>query len=178
MSKNVITKVNLSIEHRPDSQDHLVVLQASQGEQAILTSFTYQHFGEFSQKLLEQGFLQLAEVIANPPEIDLPPEPEPPAMDATKSSAKVVAGPYHLEQGGKRRKVTMFDPFDIQETYMKNKDLRFETLAEAKTVALALVDNDQQAIRVLGKGKKEAAVINMTRDEILSDEEVITDADD
>ena len=177
MSENVITKVSLSIEHRPDSQDHLVILQASQGEQAILTRFTYQHFGEFSQKLLEQGFLQLAELVANPPDIDLPPDPEPTASRASKS-AKVPSGPFQLEQGGKRRKVVMFDPFDIQEKYMKNKDLRFETLAEAKEVAQALVDNDQQAIRILGKGKKEALVINVASDDSLNDDEEVTEIED
>lgn len=164
-NKNIITKVSMTIEHQADGQGNIVTLHASQGEQAILTSFNYQNYDEFCQQLLQQGFIQLAQVVANPPEIDLAPEPEITASPATK----VASGPFQLEQGGKRRKVTMFDPFDLQEKYMKNKDLSFESLAEAKEVAQALATNDHQVIRVLGKGKKEVLVIN---------EEVVTEAED
>lgn len=159
------TQIFLNLTTDPETGVTEVVGTLKTGAVGIMTTFNYSNYKEFATALLQQGFMRLAEQLANPPTVVVPP---PKATASGKKNAskrqatkttQAVDGPFTLYEGDKRRGLQMLDPFDVQEACMTNKALQFETLAEAKAIARQLVAHTGTTIAIKGKGKRVAATI-------------------
>jgi hypothetical protein len=160
------TQIFLNLNTDPETGVTEVVGTLKTGAVGIMTTFNYSNYKEFATALLQQGFMRLAEQLANPPTVVVPPPPKATSSGKKKTSkrqatktTKAVDGPFTLYEGDKRRGLQMLDPFDVQEACMTNKALQFETLAEAKAIARQLVAHTGTTIAIKGKGKRVAATI-------------------
>ena len=160
------TQIFLNLTTDPETGVTEVVGTLKTGEVGIMTTFNYSNYKEFATALLQQGFMRLAEQLANPPTVVVPPPPKATSSGKKKTSKRqatkttqAVDGPFTLYEGDKRRGLQMLDPFDVQEACMTNKALQFETLAEAKAIARQLVAHTGTTIAIKGKGKRVAATI-------------------
>ena len=142
----------------PAETEAQATVTVKQGDLGHLNTFDYAEFGDLC-RALNSALAAFARVQADPPK-----DIQPAKTSSKKKTKKKKADkpkpagkpPYHLlDASGKRRKITMIDPFDLQEKYQgDNAKLSFDTLEEAVEVAEHLVGTvDKQITVVFANGK-------------------------